>query len=622
LGEQLKTRAIRLGIAGALTAISLAALSLAGLAVPAQADELMHAIPPAPADPCGPVVDSVRFCTAPDGHPYPVTVSGAVVPGKNGTPGIGGALQVGSTLTVVDGDWDPTDATLTHQWLRNDVPVPGATGPTYLLTTADLDKGIRVETTATAPGYAKTTLQSAKTAPVTNAGGAVPSLVAEIVSFGTPSTNPDMPGVLVYGGGTFKGAPDVHRQYQWLRDGVPIPGATAEMFDATGWGPTGLLSVRVTGHAPGFNPATGISKAENVSNYNPTPATVVTGGTGLGDVLTGVDGVPWYFGPFEHHYRWLRDGVAIAGATALTYTIAAADQGHTLVLRTDELGFDGTHPYSNRVTVPAASGVELKQLTNVTKPVVTGTAVTGSVMKVSAGIWSVPADKLAVTYDWVVPGVAKPVSGATFTPDQPQIGKTLTVLVTASAPGYTTAWVEVTAPKPVTARESTRAISGTLTVGSKVTLTPDPWYDRVDSDVHWLRDGVQIAGAYGWSYVLTKADAGTKLSASVFPTATGGMYQTINASARVAGLPLTSATPTIAGTVKVGNVLTVKRGTWTWGTAFKYRWLRNGVPISGAWYSTYKVRTADKGTKLTVRVTGSRFGYTTVSRTSGARIVP
>jgi hypothetical protein len=394
------------------------------------------------------------------------------------------------------------------------------------------------------------------------------------------------------------------------------------MFDATGWGPTGLLSVRVTGHAPGFNPATGISKAENVSNYNPTPATVVTGGTGLGDVLTGVDGVPWYFGPFEHHYRWLRDGVAIAGATALTYTIAAADQGHTLVLRTDELGFDGTHPYSNRVTVPAASGVELKQLTNVTKPVVTGTAVTGSVMKVSAGIWSVPADKLAVTYDWVVPGVAKPVSGATFTPDQPQIGKTLTVLVTASAPGYTTAWVEVTAPKPVTARESTRAISGTLTVGSKVTLTPDPWYDRVDSDVHWLRDGVQIAGAYGWSYVLTKADASRKLSASVFPTATGGMYQTINASARVAGLPLTSATPTIAGTVKVGNVLTVKRGTWTWGTAFKYRWLRNGVPISGAWYSTYKVRTADKGTKLTVRVTGSRFGYATVSRTSGARIVP
>lgn len=614
----MKNKTIRLGIAGAL-----AALSLAGLAVPAQADELMHAIPPAPADPCGPVVDSVRFCTAPDGHPYPMEVSGAVVPGIRGTPGIGGALQIGSTLTVVDGAWNPADATLTHQWLRDDVPVLGATGTTYRLTDADLGKGIRVKTTAAAAGYAKTTLQSAKTAPVTNAGAAVPSLVAESVGFDTPSTNPDMPGVLVYGSGAFKGAPVVHLQYQWLRDGAPIPGATAAVFDATGWGPTGLLSVRITGQAPGFNPATGTSKAENVSNYNPTPATVVTGGTGLGDVLTGADDVPWAFRPFEHHYRWLRDGVAITGATALTYTITAKDQGHTLVLRTDELGYDGTHPYSNRVTVPAAAGVELKQLTNVTKPVVSGDAVTGSVMKVSAGTWSAPADKLTVTYDWVVPGVEKPVSGPTFTPDTPQVGKTLAVLVTASAPGYKIAWVKVTAPKPVTARESTRAITGTLIVGSKVTLTPDPWYDRagITSDVMWLRDGVQIAGAYGWSYVLTKADAGTKLSAYVNPTATGGKRQTINASARVAGLPLISATPTIVGTVKVGNVLTVKRGTWSWGTAFTYRWLRNGVVISDAYASTYKVRTADKGTKLTVRVTGSRFGYTTVSRTSGAYLV-
>ncbi len=578
----------------------------------------MHAIPPAPADPCGQVVDSVKFCTAPDGHQYPVQVSGAVVPGKNGTPGIGGALQVGSTLTVIDGTWNPANASLTHQWLRNDVPVPGATGPTYLLTTADLGQGIRVKTTAAAPGYAKTTLQSAKTAAVTVAGAAVPSLVAESVSFGTPSTNPDVPGVLVYGGGVFRGAPVIHFQYQWLRDGKPIPGATAEMLDTTGWGPTGLLSVRVTGHAPGFNPATGTSKPENVSHYDPTPGARVTGGTGLGDVLTGVDDVAW-FRPYEHTYKWLRDGVAIPGATGLIYTITAADQGHTLVLMTNAVSYTGPRSYSNRVTVPAAAGVELKQLTNVTKPVVTGTAVTGSALKVSAGTWSVPSDKLTVTYDWVVPGQDKPVSGSTFTPDQPQVGKTLTVFVTASAPGYKMAWVKVTTPA-VTARESTRAISGTLTVGSKVTLTRDPWYDRVDSDVQWLRDGARIDGAYGWSYVLTRADAGTKLSVSVSPTATGGMYQTLNASARVAGLPLISATPTIAGTVKGGNVLTVKRGTWSWGTAFTYRWLRNGVPISGATASTYKVRTADKGNKITVRVTGSRFGYTTVSRTSGARI--
>ncbi len=418
-------------------------------------------------------------------------------------------------------------------------------------------------------------------------------------------------------GGSFTGASVIHRQYQWLCDGKPIPGATAHIFDPRGCRSTGMLSVRVTGHAPGFKPATATSAQQKVSDFDPTPGAVVTGGTGLGDVLTGADDVPWTSSPGAHTYKWLRDGVAISGATALTYKITAKDQGHTLVLESGV--YDDARIYSNAVAVPAAAGVELKQLTNVTKPVVTGDAVTGSVMKVSSGTWSVPSEKLKFTYNWL--DVTETARGSTFTPDTPHVGRTLSVLVTASAPGYTTARVKVTTSEPVTVRESTRAISGTLTVGSKVTLTPDPWYDRIESDVHWLRDGVQIAGAYGWSYVLTKADAGTKLSASVFPTATGGMYQTITASARVAGLPLVSATPTIAGTVKAGNVLTVQRGTWTWGTAFTYRWLRNGVVISDAYASTYKVRTADKGTKLTVRVTGSRFGYTTVSRTSAARTV-
>jgi hypothetical protein len=608
----LKNRTVRLGIAGAI-----AVLSLAGLAVPAQADPDQWVLPPN-IDSCGPVVDSVRFCTAENGSAYPVLVNGGAVAGPR--PGIGGALQVGSTLTVVDGDWDPADATLTHQWLRNDVPVPGATGSTYLLTTADLGKGIRVKTTAAAPSYAKTTLRSAKTAPVTPAGGAVPSLIAQSVGIGTYDTHPDRPSRLVGAGGSFKGAPVIHRQYQWLRDGKPIPGATAEIFDPRGWGSTGLLSVRITGHAPGFKPATRTSEQRRVSDFDPAPGAVVTGGTGLGEVLKAVDDVPWSGDNRAHTYKWLRDGVTITGATALTYTITAKDQGHTLVLMTDPSWYD-TKIYSNAVAVPAAAGVELKQLTNVTKPVVTGDAVTGSVMKVTAGTWSAPADKLKFTYNWFAPDGTATAGGPTFTPDRPHVGKTLTVLVTASAPGYTTAWVKVTAPKPVTARESTRAIRGTLAVGSKVTLTRDPWYDRagITSDVMWLRDGAQIAGAYGWSYVLTKADAGKKISVSVNPTTSGGMYQTLNASARVAGLPLTSATPTIAGTIKAGNVLTVQRGTWTWGTAFTYRWLRNGVVISDAYASTYKVRTADKGTKLTVRVTGSKFGYTTVSRTSAAR---
>ena len=73
------------------------------------------------------------------------------------------------------------------------------------------------------------------------------------------------------------------------------------MFDTTRWGATGLLSVRVTGHAPGFAPTTRTSFPRALSEFNPIPGTVVSGDTGLGDVLTAVDEVPWlgFTGPGE-----------------------------------------------------------------------------------------------------------------------------------------------------------------------------------------------------------------------------------------------------------------------------------------------------------------------------------
>ena len=46
-----------------------------------------------------------------------------------------------------------------------------------------------------------------------------------------------------------------------------------------------------------------------------------------------------------------------------------------------------------------------------------------------------------------------------------------------------------------------------------------------------------------------------------------------------------------------------------------YRWYANGKAISKATASTYTVRKAQKGKRITVRVTGRKTGYPTVSRT-------
>lgn len=82
-------------------------------------------------------------------------------------------------------------------------------------------------------------------------------------------------------------------------------------------------------------------------------------------------------------------------------------------------------------------------------------------------------------------------------------------------------------------------------------------------------------------------------------------------------------TPTISGTVKVGKTLTAKPGKWQPKPAkLTYQWYRNGKRISGATKSTYKLKTGDASKKITVKVTGSKKGYNSVSKTSKSKKVP
>jgi hypothetical protein len=68
--------------------------------------------------------------------------------------------------------------------------------------------------------------------------------------------------------------------------------------------------------------------------------------------------------------------------------------------------------------------------------------------------------------------------------------------------------------------------------------------------------------------------------------------------------------PAITGTAKVGKVLKSTTGGWNpAGATYTYRWLRNGKAIKHATGRKHTVVPADKGKKLTVRVTAVRPGY-------------
>ncbi|MFP7834047.1 cell wall-binding repeat-containing protein [Marisediminicola sp. LYQ134] len=85
--------------------------------------------------------------------------------------------------------------------------------------------------------------------------------------------------------------------------------------------------------------------------------------------------------------------------------------------------------------------------------------------------------------------------------------------------------------------------------------------------------------------------------------------------------PSLSATPTpkITGSPLVGKTLTAAPGTW--GPApvtLKYQWYAGGKAIAGATKKTHLVTSYDVGTRVTVKVTGSKSGYRSVAKTSAA----
>lgn len=85
-----------------------------------------------------------------------------------------------------------------------------------------------------------------------------------------------------------------------------------------------------------------------------------------------------------------------------------------------------------------------------------------------------------------------------------------------------------------------------------------------------------------------------------------------------------SSTPTITGTAAVGGVLTAAPGSWGSGQVkLSYQWLRVDAagrlwPIAGATGSSYTVTSANRGSRLQVRVTGRKLDHRAISRYSAA----
>lgn len=460
--------------------------------------------------------------------------------------------------------------------------------------------------------------------------------------------------------------------YQWQSTATgsdswaDIPGATSATHAFTASAATGM-QYRVIATGAG---GSATSQIATVSVTVPTPVVEVSKTTGLlstGEVVT-VSGTgflpnapltsgtrPPLAGQFTGAYIALASRVAADGSGLTNHTnslseyttwavrqenlaaiggsgsIIAADGTFRVQIRAEDLELAEGREWGIRTY--AAGGANYPAFSTFTPlsfvdplttavPAIAGTPKVGASVSATTGAWT---SGTAFRYQWLVGG--KAVSGATkstYTPAAADRGKSLTVTVTGSKAGYasaaTTSPAKTVAAGTLTAKVPT--LSGTAKVGVKLTAKPGTWTSGTTLRYQWHVSGKAVSGATKSTYTPKAGDRGKTVKVTVTGSKAG--YTTVAKTSsvkKIAAGTLTSKSPSISGTAKAGKKLTAKTGTWTSGTSFRYQWYVSGKAVAGATKSTYTVRSADRGKTVKVKVTGSKSGYTTVTKTSAGKKV-
>ena len=264
---------------------------------------------------------------------------------------------------------------------------------------------------------------------------------------------------------------------------------------------------------------------EVVANtFEITRGPAISGTPVVGELMT-VEVPAFSPAPTTVEYQWTRDGVAIPGATATTYMLTPDDARTQLRVEATAVrsGWQSRTAVSEPVQVlPAA-------ITLSSPPVLTGEALVHERLLVSHG--TVTPTSAAITYQWLRDGVLIPdVSGRVYFLRSEDIGKRVSVRVSATAPGHSEGvWLSGATD---VVRGRALEVVGTLTVAGDaragalltarppVVRTPLPTRagDQATLAHQWLRDGAPIGGATQASYKLAAADVGHRVTVRVTAT--------------------------------------------------------------------------------------------------------
>ncbi len=273
--------------------------------------------------------------------------------------------------------------------------------------------------------------------------------------------------------------------YQWSRSAAyagpftAIAGATTTSYTPVALDVNKYVSVAITLKATGRALPTApqwrvvFGTTTQPAQLFTAPDPLITGGSTVGSTLTVVPGT-WDPAPTTFAYQWLRNAVAIPGATKATYVLAAADNGKNITVRVTG---SKSGLVSRAIVSPDAIPVTGAVPFDTELPTITGDPNVGQMLTATPGAWT-PAPT-TFTYQWF--RGTTPISGATkatYVVAAADNGKVLTVRTTGIKAGlpnaFSEAFVTIGAALPTTI-VTAPSIGTVARVGVKLTATSGSW---------------------------------------------------------------------------------------------------------------------------------------------------
>ena len=613
-----------------------------------------------------------------------MTVPGPVLNSPaTGVPTISGTAEVGQTLTadttgIADAD-GLAGVSFAYQWLADDADIAGATAGTYLLTTSEMGKTIKVKVSFTDDDGNAESLTSAATAEVSPA---VQPQISSTAATGAPTISgtarvDQTLTAETSGISDADGLDNVTFSYQWIRsdgtDDSDIEDATSSTYTLVDDDEGKTIKVKVSftddaGNAEELTSAA-TAKATAKPNSAATGAPTISGTVEVGQTLTtdtsGIsdeDGL----GNVSYSYQWIRndgaDDSGISDATGSTYTLVDDDEGKTIKVKvsfTDDAG------NAEELTSAATAKVTAKPNSAATgAPTISGTVQVGQTLTAdTSGISDEDGlGNVSYSYQWIRNDGAddsgiSDATGSTYTLVDDDEGKTIKVKVSFTDDEGNDETLTSAATVSVAAAPALLTVSltsgpaghnGTGTFTFEMSFS-----EEVKLSYKTLRDhaftvtGGSVKGAgrmnrpSNISWRITIQPDGDGDVTIVLPVTTdceaAGAVCTGDGRKLSSGLsvivpgpvqnsPATGA-PTISGTAQVGQTLTAD----TSGivdddglddVSYSYQWIRNDgstdADIPGKTGPTYVLSNDDVGKTIKVRVSFTDDANNNESLTSAA----